>query len=312
MNELEILSPLEKIDYLNPKNIAVYIKRDDQINSPLIGNKYRKLLPHIQKAKATGKHLIISCGGAFSNHVHSLSFVPELFDIEVMVFIRGNLSDSQNPNTQFLLSKNITLEPIGRKEYQQINQVMRDMANSIPSSYVIPEGGTDPLAVTSMQKCYFEIENQLANEPDFIVCPVGSGGTISGIIKASSDKTTVIGIGAVKTENATNLLIEIVKQFVGPQKTNWEILRGERFGHFGHYNEYTHEQALRVKSEWNILPDPIYNVRTMAWTMDRLAEGYFPENSTVVILHSGGLQGWEGMKYRYGERFDFGGLSNLI
>ncbi|MFT5902776.1 MAG: 1-aminocyclopropane-1-carboxylate deaminase, partial [Bacteroidia bacterium] len=31
---------------------------------------------------------------------------------------------------------------------------------------------------------------------------------------------------------------------------------------------------------------------------DLIKSGYFENGSTILALHTGGLQGWEGMKYR--------------
>ena len=39
-----------------------------------------------------------------------------------------------------------------------------------------------------------EIVQQLGQAPDYILCPVGTAGTISGIIAHSSPKTKVIGV----------------------------------------------------------------------------------------------------------------------
>ncbi len=39
-----------------------------------------------------------------------------------------------------------------------------------------------------------------------------------------------------------------------------------------------------------------------------IAHEAYGEGTDIVMIHTGGLQGWEGMKYRFGDRFDFDSL----
>ena len=103
----QALSPLNRITtpLIESKKIEVWVKRDDLIHSPFPGNKHRKLLPHIEHAQEIGAQTIISCGGAFSNHLYALSFVPEKFNLNLIAFIRGEINDPLNPNFQLLNKK---------------------------------------------------------------------------------------------------------------------------------------------------------------------------------------------------------------
>ena len=45
----------------------------------------------------------------------------------------------------------------------------------------------------------------------------------------------------------------------------------------------------------NIPLDPIYTGKMMYGVMDLIDKNYFPENSKILVVHSGGLQGVAGM-----------------
>jgi len=61
------------------------------------------------------------------------------------------------------------------------------------------------------------------------------------------------------------------------------------------------EFVRRFLTQTNILLDPIYTAKMLFGLFDMLAKGQFASGSTVVALHTGGLQGWEGFGARYGE-----------
>ena len=64
--------------------------------------------------------------------------------------------------------------------------------------------------------------------------------------------------------------------------------------HFGGYARSTPEFIDFINTfntTHGIALDPIYTGKLVFGILDLLKKGFFPENSSIVILHSGGLQG---------------------
>ena len=124
---------------------------------------------------------------------------------------------------------------------------------------------------------------------DYICCAVGTGGTISGIINCSKSSQQVLGFPALKGD----FLREDIRKFV--TNSNWELITDY---HFGGYAKVSEELILFINEfykTYKIPLDPIYTGKMMFGILDLIAKNYFPKNSKVLVIHTGGLQGITGM-----------------
>jgi 1-aminocyclopropane-1-carboxylate deaminase len=87
------------------------------------------------------------------------------------------------------------LHYVNRSDYRQkaTQDFIKNLRNRFGDFYLIPEGGTNDLAIKGAAEILDTNDTQ-----DYICCAVGTGGTIAGIIRASNDKQTVIGFPAIK------------------------------------------------------------------------------------------------------------------
>jgi 1-aminocyclopropane-1-carboxylate deaminase len=53
----------------------------------------------------------------------------------------------------------------------------------------------------------------------------------------------------------------------------------------------------KLIEETGILLDPIYTAKMMFGVFNLMKNGYFENQSRVVAVHTGGLQGWDGVRY---------------
>ena len=260
----------------------------------LHGNKNFKLKLNLEKAKSTQKSTLISFGGAYSNHISALAEIGKVNGFKTVGIIRG---EELGKNLQLTLSKNPSLEKahindmhfkfISRETYRQKNssQFIKLLQNEFPNSYIIPEGGTNDLAVKGCE----EILTQETSSFNFICCPVGTGGTISGIINASKSHQTVLGFPALKGD----FLNSEIKKYTN--KTNWRLITDYHFGGYAKINETLVTFINDYKKSKNILLDPIYTAKMIFGLEDLIQLGYFPQNSRILAIHTGGLQGISGM-----------------
>ena len=47
--------------------------------------------------------------------------------------------------------------------------------------------------------------------------------------------------------------------------------------------------------KYQIILDPVYTGKLVFGIFDLVKQGYFPDNSKILAIHTGGLQGIEGM-----------------
>ncbi|MCV5968528.1 PLP-dependent lyase/thiolase, partial [Lactococcus petauri] len=64
--------------------------------------------------------------------------------------------------------------------------------------YILPEGGTNELAIRGTAEIMPELITQLGYAPDAVCCAVGTGGTVLGLAETAPSETAVIGFMALK------------------------------------------------------------------------------------------------------------------
>ena len=94
-------SPLEKLDHpaARAAGVELYVKRDDLYTlapgTALQGNKVRKLTPVLRAAlSAAEKPILVSFGGAYSNHVSALATAGQVYQLPTHLIIRGEEVDN--------------------------------------------------------------------------------------------------------------------------------------------------------------------------------------------------------------------------
>lgn len=294
---MNLTSPIIELELpiLQEKKVSLFVKREDLLHPVISGNKYRKLYYNLRMAEKLGKKKLVTFGGAYSNHILATACAGAAFGFETIGIIRGEelASDlsatlASNPTLKAATEYGMKLQFITRSEYKkkQTTAFLKDLQEFYPEAYLIPEGGTNDLAVKGCE----EILDNQTEKFDTICLAVGTGGTISGIINASNTKQRVIGFPALKGDF---LREEIEKNKV--TKTNWELNQAY---HFGGYGKVTKELVSFVndfKKEVGIPLDPIYTGKMMFGVLDLIAKDFFPENSKILTIHTGGLQGIRGM-----------------
>jgi len=297
-------SPLQKINLNNNSNLDIFVKRDDLIHHDISGNKFRKLKYNLKYAFETGFEEIIAFGGAFSNLLYTLSVISYEMKIPATFYIRGDGFDKDNPTLKFIRQNGVKMIFMSRTSFKNIRkkEYLEKLQSQFPKSYIIPEGGSNNLAVPGSGEIVDEIVSQLGKEPDYIIMDLGTGGTFAGVLNNLPGKTILIGISAIKGVNWTNTLTEIFAGDTGfLNKKNWKILEDYHFGGFAKYNKKLIDFINSYKSKYGIALDPIYTGKLVFAVNDLIEKKYFKDNSTIVWVHGGGLQGIRGFNYLNGD-----------
>ncbi|MGB8705185.1 MAG: pyridoxal-phosphate dependent enzyme [Gillisia sp.] len=275
-------------------DISLYIKREDLLHPQVSGNKFRKLKYNIQEALLRNEKTLLTFGGAYSNHISATAAAGKLSGLETIGVIRGEELGAdlpktllQNPTLGFADSCGMKLHFVSRNGYSKKTEsgFLEDLRNKFGSFYVLPEGGTNKLAIKGCE----EILSPTDKKFDFVCCPAGTGGTISGIINSSEDHQEVMGFSALK---GTFLEKEIEKL---TRKRNWKLVSDFHFGGYAKVSAELIQFINDFKRRYKIQLDPVYTGKMMFGIMELIEKSEFPQNSRILAVHTGGLQGIEGM-----------------
>ncbi|MCE3076461.1 1-aminocyclopropane-1-carboxylate deaminase/D-cysteine desulfhydrase [Chryseobacterium gwangjuense] len=282
----EIHIPIVEIP-LN-KNVKLFMKREDLIDSQISGNKYWKLFFNINQylEKNLKNPHIITFGGAFSNHIAAVSAVGKLADIPSLGIIRGEeLQDKwgDNPTLTFAKNNGMDLRFVTREEYRDKEKLTESLQKEFPEALIVPEGGTNEEAVNGVKMML----NNETKDFDYLCTAVGTGGTIAGISKFCEDNQNVMGFKAVNDSSLEKKIFELTL------KTNFNLIDSS-FGGYGKINDENIRFINDFKERYGIPLEPIYTGKMMQKVFELIDEDYFPENSKILCFHTGGLQGIEG------------------
>ena len=288
---------------LKKKSIQLFIKREDQLHPYISGNKYRKLKYNIIEAKSNKFETLLTFGGAFSNHIAAVAAAGKELGLKTVGVIRGEeIKDkiSENPTLKFAADCGMKFKFVSRSDYKnKTTPTFTEQLNEeFGSFYLIPEGGANNLAVKGCEEILTE-EDAIF---DFICCPVGTGGTISGLINCLQLRQQVLGFPALKG----NFLKDEILKFA--KGSNWKLINNYHFGGYAKINEELITFINNFKKETEIPLDPIYTGKMMFGIIDLVKADYFVAGTKILAIHTGGLQGIEGMNLRNKSK----GLSQII
>jgi len=299
-------SPIQEIqnELLRAKKVKLFLKRDDLIHPSVSGNKWRKLKYNLVAAKELNHRTLLTFGGAFSNHIHAVAAAGKVFDFKTIGIIRGDRMEPLNATLQYAEDQGMQLHFVPRSAYRQKNTASFCLAleEQFGRFYNLPEGGTNTLALKGCAEIIVEIKDQLGQAPDYITTCVGTGGTIAGIIKgsASTTQTEILGVSALKGNFLKGEVEELLAAASVSVSTKWSISNDYHFGGYAKFKPSLIEFINDFKKTYQIALDPIYTGKLMYGIFDLIKKDYFKKDSTVVAIHTGGLQGISGFNQRYG------------
>ncbi len=283
----EISMPL-----LKEKEVRLFIKRIDKVHPFVSGNKWFKLKYNLLEAEKQGVETLLTFGGAYSNHIAATAFAAKEKGFKSIGVTRGEEHLPLNPTLCFARENGMELHYVSRSDYREKTtpDFLEQLKVKFGDFYLIPEGGTNELAIQGTAEILSANDTQ-----DYICCAVGTGGTIAGIINASTDKQTVIGFPAIK---GIDVLENDIKSWTN--KSNYKFINT----YFGNGYAKVNEELVEFINEFNaahdISLDVIYTGKMMLGILDLIGKDYFPKGSSILAIHTGGLQGNKGMSERLG------------
>ncbi len=295
---VEINDPL-----LASYGVSIFVHQLYLIHPTISGNKWFKLKYNLQEAQQVGHDIVLTFGGAYSNHIHATAAACKAFGLKCIGVIRGERNVQLNSTLAFAESCGMQLHFVDRATYRtkHTDSFIQNLRKQFGDFYLIPEGGSNTLGV---QGCV-EIISSLTSSSaivdfDYVCCACGTGTTLAGVSLSLKNHQIAIGVAALKggifltheVDTLRDKYIALNNAFeLKSNKRNFVI---ETAYHFGGYAKITPELinfADRFKRLHNIPLDYVYTAKLFFGIYDLIQKNYFKKGMKIIILHSGGLQG---------------------
>jgi len=298
---MAILSKLQALHHplFKKHNIHVEIKRDDIIHPVISGNKWRKLKYNLQHVKqAQDINGVFSFGGCYSNHIHALAFACFEQNIPCVGIIRGEVEYADNFTLSWARHWGMKLCFVDRKTYRRRHDTdyLAELQQQFPDYFIVPEGGTNKLAVEGVSEIITELTQQ--TEFDTLITPVGSGGTLAGLIagdELNNISHKLLGVAVLKNADYLKDDIKSLLPSTVHPHNNWQLLTEFHRGGYAKFSLSDSKRIVEFNKVTAVDFEPVYSGKMILAFIDLLEQGYFSKGERIVLLHTGGLQGLGGM-----------------
>lgn len=271
-------------------DIKIYMKREDLIHPIISGNKFRKLKYNLKKLKKNKNSLLITFGGAFSNHLLAVAYLGKIEGIKTLAIVRGEeLRDFKlNTTLQKCSDFGMEFEFVSREKYRErnTNKYNCELQNKFKNAYIVPEGGTNMLGVKGCEEILSKYDKEFF---DVVCVPVGSGGTFSGLINSSLEKQKILGFSALNNSNIS----EVINKFV--KKDNWKLFDESFFGGYAKFNNELINFINNFYKKHNIKLDSVYNAKMIFRILDLINNNNWDFGKNILVINTGGTQSVEGI-----------------
>jgi len=266
--------------------VRVLVKRED-LNHPYIsGNKWWKLKYNLEEAHRLKQTTLLTFGGAYSNHIYATAAAAYELGLNSIGIIRGEEILPLNETLAFAKSRGMKLQYISREDYRKKNEAafVQTLIKQFGDFYLIPEGGTNEMAV----KGTTEFAQTLGKEFDYLCCAAGTGGTLAGLINGLKGEKTILGFPVLKGGEFLN---EEIEKLLPAKYQNWKLITDYHFGGYAKKDNTLLNFINQFEFTQSIMLDHVYMGKLIYGVFDLISKYYFSKGSTLLILHTGGLQG---------------------
>lgn len=273
---------IDKLSEFDPEfaEVGVDVLRLDHIHPVISGNKYFKLLKPIERALNAGKTGIITYGGAYSNHLVATALACKINGLKSVGIVRGEEPKEYSPTLVDARSYGMELRFTPREQYG------KNIPESNSEWEVVPEGGRSVAGIEGASTIL-----KLFNADDYthIICSVGTGTTIAGLMSEAPSHLRFVGLPALKISAEENELKNFIT--INGAHLNPDLIYDY---HFGGYAKKTTQLIAFMNTffdRFHIPTDFVYTGKLFYGVSDLVRKGYFGKKASLLVIHSGGLQG---------------------
>ena len=264
---------------------SVDLLRLDLLHPIVSGNKFYKLRYYIEAALANAALTVASFGGPYSNHIVALAFTAKASGMKSIGYIRTNEHEPITPSLAEAKAYGMELVYLGRSDFQSKKTAILQTINTNPSCYFVDEGGYGPIGAKGAATILTESDTA---QYDYIICAVGTGTMLAGCVNAANTSQKVIGIPVLKNEGTIES--EINALLIDKNKP-YTLLHQFHQGGYAKTNPAMIDFMNRLWDTEQIPTDIVYTSKLLFGVEQMIKENYFEKDKSILVIHSGGLQG---------------------
>ena len=316
-------TPIHKLENLSKKfGVNIYIKRDDMTGYALGGNKLRKLDYLLKDALDKNCTVLLTYGGAQTNHGRLTAAVAARFGLKCGIIMDGPAPKKASGNLIldkmlgadlfFMDYTSFKREPreVYKVKYKELldkttDEVVKMYESAGEKVYLIPVGGSSPLGAAGYVMAVKEIKEQLKEmnvKMDYVFSGFGSTGTYGGLYlgeKYFNAGFTPIGVFVShKSDAEIREKVDYIKEANKYLELGVDVTLDDMWIEKDYvgisYNvpdAETRKYLYLMAREEAIILDPCYTGKTFRAMIDVIEKGKIPKGSNVMFLHTGGAPG---------------------
>ena len=271
------------------KQISVFTLRLDKIHAVVSGNKWFKLKYYLENALDRKCKTILTFGGAWSNHIIATAWFTREMGLRSIGIIRGEKPANLSVTLRLAESYGMQLQFVPRTTFAtgEYTDIIHGLQQPPGELYVIPQGGAGDYGVKGSMEILRLAGNRWYTH---ILCSVGTGTMFTGLVHSAEPGQQVIGIPAIKGVTDIDNILQ-APLTPASMRSFCKIIPEY---HFGGYAKKTPELIRFMNSfyaQTGIPTDFVYTGKLFFACIDLIKKDYFPPGSSLLIIHSGGLQG---------------------
>ena len=312
-----IPTPVEPLKRMSEKlGVDLYVKRDDLTGVELTGNKVRKLEFVMADALQQKADVVLTCGGAQSNHSRATAVAAAKLGMRSRLILRT--PDPFNPPA---LEGNLLLDRLAGsdilwitpEQYKRRDEIFAREAARLrragANPYVIPEGASNALGAWGYIYAAAELKQDIQKLPrgssrrTTIIHAAGSGGTTAGLIlgtKLVGLNARIVGLNVCDDRDyfikAIGKICEDCISRYGlnvsfSRESDIEIVDG--YVGLGYALSRPEELSLlmEVAATEGLFLDPVYTGKAFFGMAQELRRDARVFGDQIIFLHTGGIFG---------------------
>jgi D-cysteine desulfhydrase family pyridoxal phosphate-dependent enzyme len=298
----QLPTPLEPMDRFSEwlGGPRVLVKRDDLTGLALGGNKARKLEYLCGEAWSRGCDVLVTGGGAQSNHARMTAAAANRLGFDCHLAVGGGEPRLYSGNLLLDRVLGATLHFTGADSYYEVEAAIETLAAQLTADgrrpFAVPIGGASVTGAAAYIAAGDELLAQLEVDGtaiDWIVVADGSGGTHAGLLAGVGGRARVLGVDVGTRPDLDDVIPELAAEtaaHAGREAPRGDLaLDHDRFGDgYGAITDAALEAIERVARLEGIVLDPVYTGKAMAGLIAATRAGRFGAGDTVVFWHTGG------------------------
>lgn len=292
------------------KDVEMFVRRDDLIDSACSGNKFYKLFYNLHAAKTAGYKKLLSFGGAYSNHIYALAATGAEYGFDTVGVIRGERPARLSATLIDAERMGMKLHFVSRTEYrskdagspEDYGALLELLTRTHGDFYLIPEGGANAEGMQGSSVMGWAVAQQLAALPERLtqVClACGTGNTLAGVASGlAAIDVGVTGFSVLKGEGDLGARIRRQQTVMANQSSNWRLISGYHGGGYARKLPFLlHQFGHEFEASNGLKLDPVYTLKMLWGVAQLMQQDYWPQGSRLVLIHTGGMQGRRGFDY---------------